>query len=72
MTETSLAAFLAALQAKKDNPDLPYRFAIVGGGGGFNGAYLAGVQTALLEYDLRSALSMVVGVSTSIPSLAVP
>lgn len=44
-------------------------YGYLAGGGAFNGAYLAGVQVALVETGLHRALSGVIGVSTSIPAL---
>ena len=65
-----IAAFIAALKEKKAlGNECPHRLWLIGGGGAFNGAYLAGVQVALVEAGLHLSLSGVIGVSTSIPAL---
>ncbi|MCU0678601.1 MAG: hypothetical protein MUF19_03405 [Candidatus Pacebacteria bacterium] len=70
MVAISAADFLSALKLKSSLDERSgVRPWVIGGGGAFNGAYLAGVQWALAERGLHLALSGVVGVSTSIPAL---
>ncbi len=70
MSAISSADFLAALKQKSSLGEVSgIRPWIIGGGGAFNGAYLAGVQWPLAECGLQRSLSGVLGISTSIPAL---
>ncbi len=65
----NVKAVLTALREGSVDAVSSHRVWIIGGGGAFNGAYLAGVQMALVEAGLHTSLRGVLGVSTSIPAL---